>query len=72
MNQLTYELVTTVLAGSMFCFCKIIPGREIVQLVVRVVLSVVVSAIAYIILFRKTNRYAYAQTKLYQILSRNI
>lgn len=72
MDQLQYALVTTVLAGSMFCFCKIIPGREIVQLVVRAVLSVVVSAIAYIILFRKTNRYAYAQTKLYQILSRNI
>lgn len=72
MDQLQYALVTTVLAGSMFCFCKIIPGREIVQLVVCAVLSVVVSGIAYIILFHKTSRYAYAQTKLYQILSRNI
>ena len=71
-DQLQYVLVTTVLAGSMFGFCKIVPGREIVQLVSCAVLSVVVSGIAYIILFHKTSRYAYAKTKINQIICRKM
>lgn len=72
MDQLQYALVTIVLAGGMLFFSKVVPGGEIVQLIICALLSVVVSGFSYFILFHKTNRYVYAQTKVYQILSRNM
>ncbi len=72
MDQLQYTMVTMVLAGGMFLLSKVVPGGEIVQLIACAILSVVVSGLAYFILFHKTNRYVYAQTKFYQILYRNM
>ena len=72
MDQLQYAMVTMVLAGGMCLLSKVVPGGEMVQLIACAILSVVVSGLAYFILFHKTNRYVYAQTKFYQILSRNM
>lgn len=72
MDQFQYALLAIVLVGSMFLFSKVIPGRELVHLVVCALLSAVVAGLAYFAFFHKTDRYAYAKSKIYQIVCRKM
>ena len=72
MDQFQYALLAIVLVGSMFLFSKVMPGGELVHLVVCALLSAVVAGLAYFAFFHKTDRYAYAKSKIYQIVCRKM